>query len=391
MRVFGLKEIDTADLLVDAIYQGDRRGGAGDDPLPRLIGVSTGGGFRYRGAINRLELVALTSNKRDPDWPDVLDRETGTYTYYGDNKVPGRELHGTPRFGNLLLQRIFDDAHAGAAGRQKVPPTLVFTSAGERRDVVFLGLAVPGALGQNPSEDLVAVWRTRESSRFQNYRARFTILRTEFVSRAWIKSIVAGDPDSSLAPSVWTSWVETGRVTPLFAPRTIQHRKRSEQLPSNPDERELVHTVYRFFAEDPFGFERCAAELARMMLPSIAGLDLTRRSRDGGRDGIGQYRIGAGPSAILVDFSLEAKCYALTHAVGVREMSRLISRLRHRQFGILVTTGCVDEQAYREIKEDQHPIVVIAAADIARLLKENGYGTPAAVRAWLEQSFPSML
>jgi hypothetical protein len=33
---------------------------------------------------------------------------------------------------------------------------------------------------------------------------------------------------------------------------------------------------------------------------------------------------------------------------GVREMSRLISRLRHRQFGVLVTTSYVDNQAYRE-------------------------------------------
>src|SRR5690606_40741748 len=52
------------------------------------------------------------------------------------------------------------------------------------------------------------------------------------------------------------------------------------------------------------------------------------------RDAIGQLRIGSGPAAILVDFALEAKCYALESAVGVREISRLISRLRHRQFEI---------------------------------------------------------
>ncbi|HWW64459.1 MAG TPA: restriction endonuclease [Sphingomonadaceae bacterium] len=391
MRVFGPDEATAADLLVDAIYQGGRRGGAGDDPLPRLVGVSTGGGFRYRGRIDHLELVVLTSNKRDPDWPDALDRETGIYTYYGDNKVPGRALHETPRFGNALLQRIFEDANRGVSGRKRVPPVLVFTSAGEWRDVIFLGLAVPGVAGQRPAEDLVAVWRTRDESRFQNYRARFTILRTENVARSWINSIIAGQPDLSLAPAVWATWVETGRVIPLLAPRTIQHRRRGEQLPSDPIEKEVVEVIHRFFSDDPHGFEQCAAELARMMLPDITSLDLTRRSRDGGRDGIGQMRIGTGTSAILVDFALEAKCYAATHAVGVREMSRLISRLRHRQFGILVTTSCVDEQAYKEIKEDGHPIIVIAASDIARLLKETGYGTPLAVRSWLERSFPSSL
>jgi hypothetical protein len=391
MHIFSIDQIAGADLVVDAVYQGARRGGAGDDPLPRLVGVSTGGGFRYRGSIEQLELVALTSSKRDPDWPDSLDRETGIYTYYGDNKVPGRELHDTPRFGNALLQRIFEDAHSGSEGRRKVPPILVFASAGQRRDIVFLGLAAPGVAGQRPSEDLVAVWRTRDDSRFQNYRARFTILHTDSVSRSWIASIIEGHPDTSLAPPVWSTWVDTGRITPLLAPRTIQHRQRGEQLPANSFDREMVEMIHGFFANNPFGFERCAAELARMMLPDIAALDLTRRARDGGRDGIGQYRIGTGASAILVDFALEAKCYAPSHSVGVREMSRLISRLRHRQFGILVTTGYLDQQAYKEIKEDQHPIVVVAAADIIRLLKETGYSTPSAIRSWLEQAFPVSL
>src|SRR4029079_5444702 len=101
----------------------------------------------------------------------------------------------------------------------------------------------------------------------------------------------------------------------------------------------------------------------------------TRPSRDGGRDAVGKLRVGSGPSGILVDFALEAKCYSPPQAVGVRDMSRLISRLRHRQFGVIVTTTCVDLQAYKEIKEDQHPIVIIAAADIVELLRRNGRGS----------------
>ena len=89
-----------------------------------------------------------------------------------------------------------------------------------------------------------------------------------------------------------------------------------------------------------------------MMMPDIGLLDVTRPSRDGGRDGIGQLRIGVGPGAILVDFAMEAKLYTAPNAVNVRDMSRLISRLRHRQFGVLVTTSYVAVQAYREIKED---------------------------------------
>ena len=75
--------------------------------------------------------------------------------------------------------------------------------------------------------------------------------------------------------------------------------------------------------------------------------------------------------------------------VGVRDMSRLISRLRHRQFGVLVTTTWVNLQAYKEIKEDQHPIVVVSAADIVELLRrEGGKGSAlATVAAWLAEEF----
>jgi hypothetical protein len=126
-----------------------------------------------------------------------------------------------------------------------------------------------------------------------------------------------------------------------------------------------------------------------MMLPEIAGMDMTRPTRDGGRDAIGQLRIGSGPAAILVDFALEAKCYALESAVGVREMSRLISRLRHRQFGILVTTSYLETQAYKEIKQDQHPLMVIAARDIVALLTASGRGDRRSVDSWLQADFPA--
>ena len=150
----------------------------------------------------------------------------------------------------------------------------------------------------------------------------------------------------------------------------------------------LIDAIRRHFAGRPHSFEYCAAALARLMIPDIAGLDITRPSRDGGRDAIGQLRVGFGPSGILVDFALEAKCYTPPVAVGVRDMSRLISRLRHRQFGVIVTTSCVDLQAYKEIKEDRHPIIVIAARDIVDLLRRSGRGSIDTTIQWLNEEFP---
>ena len=388
METVPFSELGTADLLVDAIYQGKRKGHAGDDPLTSLLRVSNSGGFRYLGSLDALQLLVLTSTLRDPDWPDMLDPETGVYTYYGDNKRPGRELHETPRKGNELLRRIFELAASGIEGRRQVPPLLIFANTGEWRDVRFLGLAVPGTTDLRASEDLVAIWKISQGKRFQNYRARFSVLDAALIPRAWLSDIIDGRPRLSNAPKVWSDWVETGKIRCLSATRSLEYRTKAEQLPQNAEERAILEKIHSYFKSDYHGFERCAAALAKLLLPDIATMDLTRPYRDGGRDATGQLRIGRGVSAILVDFALEAKCYSFKSGVGVREMSRLISRLRHRQFGILVTTSYVDIQAYQEIKEDQHPIIVLASADIVELLRHNGQSDPVSVQAWLEQNFP---
>ena len=380
--------LSAGDLIVDTVYQGGRSGNAGDDPLPKLMRVDSQGGFRYRGRVKgKLDLLVLTTTMNDPDWPDILDPETGIFTYFGDNKKPGRDLHDTGRNGNLILKTIFEDSRAGAAGRKSVPPIFLFASAGIARDVRFLGLAVPGASDLDASEELVAIWRTAKGERFQNYRARFTVLDAARISREWIDSIIKGSPDHSLAPPAWISWRNAGRRKALMAGRTLEYRSRAEQLPTDNDGRAMIAAIRLHFKSRPHAFEHCAAALARLMIPDIAGLDVTRPSRDGGRDAIGQLRVGTGASRILIDFALEAKCYTPPTAVGVKDMSRLISRLRHRQFGVIVTTSCVDLQAYKEIKEDQHPILVISAQDIVDLLRRNGRGSPDAVMAWLSEEF----
>src|SRR5947209_16741596 len=113
----------------------------------------------------------------------------------------------------------------------------------------------------------------------------------------------------------------------------------------------------------------------------------TRRSADGGRDAYGWYHLGPESDRIRLEWSLEAKLYAPGNGAGVKETSRLISRLRHREFGVFVTTGYIGQQAYEEIRGDQQPIVVICGRDIAQLLKQHGYSTPAAVRTWLSATF----
>jgi hypothetical protein len=71
----------------------------------------------------------------------------------------------------------------------------------------------------------------------------------------------------------------------------------------------------------------------------------------------------------------------------VKEVSRLISRIRHRQFGVLVTTSLVARQAYEEVREDRHPILFISGRDIAEILIANGFNTVGRVAALLASQF----
>jgi len=328
-------------------------------------------------------MIVLTTTMNELDWPDFLDPETGVLTYYGDNRKPGQELHQTRRWGNQMLR----DAFARSCDdklRAEVPPIFVFRNTGTYRDVVFVGLAVPGALGIRPSEGLVATWHQLRGSRFQNYRAFLTILDAGKICRSWIDDVKRGEPHTAHAPAAWSSWIAHGRYEPLKAHLSQAFRSKSSQLPTKPDDLKLMHALIAHYKTDPIAFERCAARTTQMLLPSITSLDLTRPSRDGGRDAIGRYRIGPFGSRVEVEFAMEAKCYSMENAVGVKQTARLISRLRHRQFGVLFTTSYVNAQAYKEIVEDGHPVLVVSAIDIITALRASGISTTTALLDWLE-------
>jgi hypothetical protein len=385
-RRYRFEDLPHADLVVDALYEGGTNGNTSDDPLGRLLPCGNQGGFRYRNrfAGDGKQFVELYSDLSDHDWPDVLDVELGRFTYYGDNKRPGHPLHETRRGGNEILRDVFGRLHSTPSDRGAIPPFFIFTKGLTGRDVVFRGLAVPGAQGVSSSDDLVAIWRSSQGQRFQNYRATFTVLDVGHVSRLWIERILADEPNGVHAPGPWVAWQRRARYQALLAPTTL-HRSRLEQLP-DPTDRQVILEIHDYFA-DPHDFEACAAAIWRLQAERIE-YTMTRPSRDGGRDAIGELRVGPESDPVRLDFVLEAKCYDMGHAVGVRELSRLISRIRNRMFGVLVTTSYLHEQAYQELKADGHPIVVISARDIVEILRAKGYGDVAAVRAWLEREFP---
>jgi hypothetical protein len=52
---------------------------------------------------------------------------------------------------------------------------------------------------------------------------------------------------------------------------------------------------------------------------------------------------------------------------------------------VIVTTSYVSTQAYHELREDQHPVVIIAAADISRILRARGLSAASQIRDWMDQ------
>ncbi len=397
-RVISHSDCRFADLIVDAVYEGGQTKDAGSDAISKVMpGTGNQGGFRAAGTGEDKKFVVLYTSGEDADWPDHLDLNTGQFVYFGDNKTPGHELHDTRRGGNRILRRVFDLLHAEASQRALIPPFFVFKkhpTPASARSVQFKGLAAPGFQGLPATSDLVAVWKTTSGQRFQNYRAVFTVLDVPVIPRAWLNDVAGDRAVSKNTPQAWGDWVATGSYRALVSESTTVIRSSEEQLPDTPLKRELLGAVYDHFKDAPVAFEAFAARIYQMHDQRVIIDEITRASVDGGRDAIGRYLLGLSDDPVYAQFSLEAKCYRpslngeAANAVGVREVSRLISRIRHREFGVLVTTSVVGRQAYEEVRADRHPIIFLSGKDIAEILTTSGFNTLERVTALLQREFP---
>lgn len=384
------EKLGDSDLFIDAIYLGGKQKNLSSEVLSKLFSVGNAGGFRVSIRSGEVKYAVLYSSGGDIDWPDSLDRETGLYTYYGDNKTPGQSLHDTKKGGNSYLRKWFEYLHSG--DRNQIPPLFLFEKT-SGRNMRYLGLAVPGAESLEQTDDLVAIWKTKDSQRFQNYRAKFTVLDIPIVSRDWINDLENGVDTSIHTPNAFNTWVNSGRYLSLRSERSTEIRKKKNQQPEIDDEDgwKMIELIHKYFPKGmEYMFELVALRLFEMIAPNnLVDHDVTRPSMDGGKDASGKYRIGIEPAYLYQEFALEAKCYEPRDGgCGVSETKRLISRLRHRQFGVFVTTSYVSIQAYSEIVEDKHPVLIIAARDIVEILRKSGHSSPERVKSWLESNWP---
>ena len=376
------EELNRANLIVDAIYKGGKAGNINDEPLHFLFPkCGTSGGFRKvsrKDDPSKMAYVVLYTTMSELEWPDYLDTETGIFRYYGDNRLPGRALTDTKAGGNKLLEQVFSILNSNESN-EDIPPFFIFRNTGNGRDMQFLGLAAPGNRNLSSDRDLVAFWRSIDEKRFQNYEAYFTVLDTgsEPIQREWLESLIENHVDNlQYAPLAWRKFIQKGRagITPLKAPKIFKIPDKYQQLQCDIEGEQCLDYIRKYYSTFPQGFEACATDLVMKMDTNFVEFNLTRPWRDGGRDAIGKYMIrqqGHANHPLTIDCALEAKCYSKTSSVGVRQISRLISRIRYRQFGIMVTTSYVDKQAYKEVVEDGHPILIVSANDIATILRRS--------------------
>lgn len=385
-QIYNFSELKEAPLYIDAIYKGGDKTNFSSEPLHKLLpGMMNQKGFRpcmRKDGSGMPAYVVIFTTMDELEWPDHLFVEEGIFRYYGDNRKSGKDLHSTP--GNKLLNKIFQFVSEGDYA--SVPPFLIFKKH-QSRDVQFLGIAVPGNQNNNNrNEDLVSVWKRNGNIRFQNYLTYFTIIDTknENISKEWLANLIYNNSQAKEnAPKFWKKYVETGIVDVLKAEKITLIRSKSEQLPQKDEGKRIIESIYNFYKDNPQGFEKCATKIIELMDSNFHDIDVTRPWRDGGRDAVGFYKIGSKDSGLDVEFALEAKCYNFNNSVGVKQTSRLISRIKFRQFGVLVTTSFLDSQAYKEIKEDGHPIIVVSASDIYNVLRDKSIDLTN-INSWLK-------
>ena len=86
---------------------------------------------------------------------------------------------------------------------------------------------------------------------------------------------------------------------------------------------------------------------------------------------------------------MEGKCYnpgigtRKRKSIGVKEILKLLSRLEGQQFGVLVTTSVVTQQACEAIRKQNHAVVCIAGTDIIDILMSKNITRVRQLTDWL--------
>lgn len=241
--VIKFEELKETDLIVNAIYEGGNNGNMSDEVLSKLMGCRNSAGFRIKGTLekSKLQYVTLYSTGNHSDWKNIFNRKNSEFIYYGDQDKINRDIHDTPTKGNEVLKRTFKNLKEDA--RFNIAPFFIFEKE-EKRNVRFIGLAVPGSKNRSIEDCLEVVTLNKPEGQINNYKAIFTVLDVPKINRKWLKDLEDDNGlTSQYVPLKWKLWVEKGQYNTLLAKDIEEDPVEQQDLNKLISEKDLIENI----------------------------------------------------------------------------------------------------------------------------------------------------
>lgn len=247
---YKFNNLSESDLLQGATYiGGSSNNPMKDDPISKIFkiegckkGIGNQGGFRKTSKENNgnsikntFAFVVLVDSGKQSEWPNSYDEKNRIFTYFGDYRKPGNDIHKTKNKGNIFLKEIFEKSYGGIEDRKTIPPIFIFKATGTRCDKEFIGLAIPGVKGLSLDEALEKKEFNIGEEVFENYVAKFTVLNIkEKIKREWLKQLKDYDIEIGAdAPEEWNKFIIYG----------LEDEK-TYDIYNGQDELEIINEVY---------------------------------------------------------------------------------------------------------------------------------------------------
>jgi len=329
-------------------------------PLPK--GIGNAGGVRritsHSGPRKgETTCVVIVSNKQrrpsglDNPWQDQMDIENGSIEYWGDSRLEGNKNFDEYQ-GNRLLMDWYLKGQVRKE-RDEVPPILYFQKP-RRGKVTFCGLVIIREVEIN---------RFLEDGKpVPNYLFHLDILNEDEVQLGWIHDRTSKGNDAK-APGSWKKWVKTGEID-KYSVWKKSVKSKTEQLPSDDNGKAALRSMVEELSWREFEY---MVEFIMARSRRFNQVKVTPPSRDKGYDLTG--RVAIPEINFSIDFYLEAKKWK--GSVGVKDVSRLASRLGTGTFGIFVTTSYFTKQAQEETFAS-YPIKLIPGGELLTMSMRSG-------------------
>lgn len=239
--VIKFEALKETDLIVNAIYEGGNNGNMSDEVLSKLMRCRNSAGFRIKGSKSKLQYVTLYSTGDHSDWKNIFNRQNSEFIYYGDQDKINRDIHDTPTKGNEVLKRTFKNLKED--NRFNIAPFFIFEKE-EKRNVRFIGIAVPGSKNRSIEDCLEVVILNKAEGQIKNYKAIFTVLDVPKINRNWLKDLEDDNGlTSQYVPLKWKSWVENGQYNTLLAKDIEEDPVRQQDLNKLRSEKDLIENI----------------------------------------------------------------------------------------------------------------------------------------------------